>query len=246
MTYLLRASFSGRFFYGTQKQKGKPTLQGVFEDALEDLYQEKVKVSISSRLDRGVSAEDFAFSYVPKDSRLSPEKVAYVLSRRLAPEVVIRSAREVEDGFSVRYGMDYKVYRYALQRKRRPDLNPVAMPVRENFDFAAYKKAMLLFQGKHDFRSFSTPEGEEETHLSIDRITFEEAGDLFYTRIQAQSFLRYQIRFLVGAGILAAEGKVSFSLLKDLLEGKEGKYPKDKAWPEGLVLEKIHYPGIDD
>lgn len=246
MTYLIRISFSGATFYGTQKQNSKPSLQGAFERLLGEIYQVPVKVSISSRLDRFVSAEDFALSYVPKDDRLSPQKLAYVINRRLAPEVYVKSVQIVPDGFSVRYGMDYKIYRYALQKKPAPYLNPISLPVEEGFDFDSFQEGMLLFVGKHDFRSFSSPEGEENTVLTLDRITFEENGPLFYTRIQAKSFLRYQIRFLIGAGILYARKKITASLLTELLSGKEVPYPRTKVPGQGLVLEKISYPGLPD
>ena len=72
MKILIRISFLGTSFYGTQKQSDKKTIQGDFESLLSRVYDEKVKVTISSRLDRGVHALDFALTFdVLNDPQLS-------------------------------------------------------------------------------------------------------------------------------------------------------------------------------
>ena len=53
---LVRISFLGDKFYGTQKLKGLLTIQQLYEDALYNLTLKEIKVTISSRLDRYVSA----------------------------------------------------------------------------------------------------------------------------------------------------------------------------------------------
>ena len=60
---LVRISFLGDKFYGTQKLKSLLTIQQLYEDALYNLTLKEIKVTISSRLDRYVSALDFALSF---------------------------------------------------------------------------------------------------------------------------------------------------------------------------------------
>ena len=108
MNIFLRIAFNGATFYGTQKQKDKPTIQGLFEELLSKIYTVPVKVTISSRLDRFVSAMDFGLSFFSPSDRYSLDYLSYYLRRRLPSSVVLLSIEEKEDDFSARYSVKEK------------------------------------------------------------------------------------------------------------------------------------------
>lgn len=250
MVTFLRISFSGRNFYGTQKQPGKRTIQGLFEELLSRIYNQKIKVTISSRLDRGVNANDFGLSFTTPDSRVSAEHLQYYFRRALDRDVIVKEIRSVDDEeFSARYNCDYKRYLYLIQNQKNPNplfesftYHPAIKPLDPN----KVQEALALFEGNHDFRLFATPEGDENTLLTIDKTWFEEKDDILYLRFQGRNFLRYQVRFMVGAILSYCEGKLTLEGIQDLLQGKEVAYPKLKAEPEGLMLEEIHYPLFEE
>ena len=250
MVRFIRIAFSGRDFFGTQKQPQKRTIQGLFEHLLSQIYNEKVKVTISSRLDRKVNANDFGLSFSDPGKNISDSHLFYYLRRSLDEDVTLKEIRQLDnDTFSARYNADYKRYLYLLQNRMDPHpffSSFTYHPAYHPLDPLQVKQALSLFQGQHDFRAFATPEGEENTLLTIDSTSFEERGNDLYLRFQGRNFLRYQVRFMVGAILSHCEGKLSLDDIQSLLNGEERHLPKLKAEPQGLMLEQIHYPAFDD
>ena len=247
MKVLIRIAFYGKDYFGTQKQKKDKTIQGDFEESLSLIFNQEIKVTISSRLDRGVSALDYGISFsCPDGSNL--DHLKYFLQRRLGVDVLIKDVREVDEDFSARYSCLYKEYLYLIQlpEKRNPLLNPISYVPTFSISKEKIEEALSLFVGLHDFRAFSTPEGEENTIQSVDEIFVKERDGILYLHFKAKSFLRYQIRFMVGAALQYCRGKVSLETISNLLQGKEEKYPKLRAEPQGLLLKHIEYHDIQN
>lgn len=245
---IVRLSFIGRNLYGTQKQKDKETLQGIFEYVLTRLFQKNTKVLLCSRLDRMVNANDFVLAFDTDNEKESVDHLAYYLRRSLPLDIQIKYVKEVPASFHPRYDCLYKSYVYFLQNGE--DYNPLYVPVSsiqiKGFDVSKFKEALSLLPGAHDFRELATPEGEENTIIDLKKAELIEEGNNIFVRFAAKSFLRYQVRFMVGLCLQYANGYLSQEDIKTLLEGKEVKYPRLKAEPQGLTLEKICYPSIGD
>lgn len=250
MVTFIRVAFSGKAFYGSQKQPNKRTVQGVFEELLSKIYNSKIKVTISSRLDRGVNALDFAISYpTPKDTRITPSHLEYYINRATDSDIVIKEVREIDsETFSCRYDCAYKRYLYMIQNTKKPN------PLFESFTYSPkihlldekkIRDALSLFEGEHDFRSFASPEGDENTILTIRSCFLDVKNDIFYLRFEGRNFLRYQVRFMVGAILSYNDGKITLEKIKKLLNGENINFIKYKAEPQGLLLEKILYPQFD-
>ncbi len=247
MKYLIRIAFSGGAFYGTQRQKNHPTIQGVFEEKLSRIYNTPVAVTISSRLDRFVSALDFAMTFETDNTEITPSHLCYYLERCFSDDVVVKEVVPVPEEFSPRYDCRYKTYCYLIQNTERknPILSSLSYAPKGVLEVSKMREALSLFQGEHDFRHFSTPEGGENTHLILDKSSLCEKDGMLYLRFQSKAFLRYQVRFMVGAALLYAENKVTLATLSSFLEGKESRYIKYKAEGKGLYLERIFYPLLD-
>lgn len=244
MKIMIRMSFLGRNFYGTQRLKKDRTIQGEFERLLSKIYCQDVKVMISSRLDRFVNALDFAITYTPVDDRISFCGLSVFLTSQLSPEVVIKDIRYVDDDFSCRHHCNHKTYCYLIQNKKpmNPLLSSLSFMPKQLLDTEKAKEALNLFLGTHDFVRFSTPEGDENTTLTIDKVSLKEKDGMIYLRFQGKNFLRYQVRFMVGSVIRYAQGKMTLKQIQRLLEGFDPDYPRYKAEPQGLFLERISYP----
>ncbi|MFA6829751.1 MAG: tRNA pseudouridine(38-40) synthase TruA [Bacilli bacterium] len=247
MRIMIRIAFYGKNYYGTQRQVDKPTIQNAFEKALSRCYQSPVKVTICSRLDKDVNAYDFALTFDAINDNMSLEHLHYYLNRTLGKDIFIRKLQYVDETFSPRYDCDFKSYVYTIQNGKEinPLLNTIVYSPTAPLDITKITEAMDLFKGQHDFRAFSTPEGDENTILSIADTQVFQKGDLLFIRVISKSFLRYQVRFMVGAAIRHALDKLSLETISGLLEGQNLKYLKLKAEPQGLTLEEIHYLAID-
>ncbi len=244
MKIMIRISFLGRDFYGTQRLKNDRTIQGEFERLLSEIYCQEVKVLISSRLDRHVNALDFALTYTPVDERISFYGLSKFLSAHLSPEVIIKDICYVDDNFSCRHHCKCKTYCYLIQNVKpmNPLLSSLSYMPKTLLDVDKAREAIQLFQGHHNFVRFATPEGDEDTNLTIDKVSFTEKEGMLYLRFQGKNFLRYQVRFMVGSVIRCAQGKMSLDQIKRLLAGLDPDFPRYKAEPQGLYLESISYP----
>lgn len=243
MNVLIRFSFLGENFYGTQKQSDKPTIQGLFEDLLSRLYDTKVKVTIASRLDRSVNAFDFAINFLTPKETITLDHLSYYLRRSLPRDIFLKEVREVPESFSSRYSSLYKQYLYLIQNteEKNPLLNRFTYVPKGVLDSSKIKEALSVMEGKHDFRFFANLEEEKNTLLTLEKAWVEEKNGFLFLRFRAPSFLRYEVRFLVGAALSYEKNKISLATIQTLLEGKEAPYPKIKAEPQGLMLEHIEY-----
>lgn len=243
MNIFLRIAFNGATFYGTQKQKDKPTIQGLFEELLSKIYTVPVKVTISSRLDRFVSAMDFGLNFFSPSDRYSLDYLSYYLRRRLPSSVVLLSIEEKEDDFSARYSVKEKTYQYLIQNSGRvnPLFTPFSFVPRKKLDEEKRREALSLFPGIHDFSSFSVPEEDDQCILKLNKAARKQKNDRLILTFKGKSFLRYQIRCRVGACIQYQEGKLTKEEINAMLAGEERNYQKRKAEAKGLILIKTEY-----
>ncbi len=248
MNIFIRIAFYGGAFYGTQKQTRYKTIQGEFQDVLSRIYNTPIKVTISSRLDRGVSALDFGINFIAPERDFNLSYLAYYLSKTLDNTIHIKEVIQVSDEFSARYSMKNKTYIYLIQegKERNPLLStltyqPIIPPSKEKLE-----ECLSFFEGTHNFRYFSKPEKEDEnTILTIDETRLIERNGILFLCFKGKSFLRYQIRFLVGAALRYADARLSKETIEKLLSGENIPYQKLRAEPQGLILDNIYYPELD-
>lgn len=243
MNVLLRCAFLGENFYGTQKQPDRKTVQGEFERALSRIYDQEIKTVISSRLDAKVNALDFALSFhVDKDLPL--ERLRYYLRRTLDRDIFLREVRSVPEDFSARFSCKGKTYLYRIQNgpERNPLYNRYSFSPIRILDEEKMAEGGQLFVGKHDFRFFASPEKEgENTNLELRSFRLTHEGPFLELRFEGPSFLRYQVRFLVGSLISLSENRITTETIRKLLQGTEVPFRKYKAPGEGLTLERLEY-----
>ena len=248
MNILVRIAYYGQSFYGSQKQPNYVTIQGLFEKVLSRIYDEKIKITICSRLDRGVHAFDFAFSFKPSRDDITLSHLKYYLIRSVPNDIFIKDVVQVADDFSPRYDCLSKQYLYLIQNReiRNPIYNPFSYSPAKPLNIDLIKSTLSLFQGEHNFVCFSSPEGDENTILTIDKVSFEDDNGILSLRFIGKSFLRYQVRFMVGACISVALSRITLNQVFEMLKGIPNTKTKYKAEPQGLILEHIEYPNLID
>jgi tRNA pseudouridine38-40 synthase len=107
--------------------------------------------------------------------------------------------------------------------------------------------------GCHDFRSFqasgcaagSTVRTVYKIDIvdtdSIRFLDFLLHGNFIIFRFEADAFLRYMVRNMVGTLIEVGVEKLLPSQIKDIIDAKDRKKAGPTAPPQGLFLEKIYY-----
>src|SRR5258705_8599449 len=113
-TLKLLVAYDGTAFHGWQTQPGQRTVQGVIEEALENVLDgERPRITGAGRTDAGVHARGQVAS-LRCDSPLPARAFAPLLNRRLPPDVRIRRAAEAAPDFHARHSARARAYAYRV------------------------------------------------------------------------------------------------------------------------------------
>lgn len=235
-------AYDGTEFAGFQRQPAQRTVQGVLETALAGLYGQPVTVRGAGRTDAGVHACGQVVSWTAPGV-VPPERVAAALAGKLPADVALRESQAADDGFDPRRQARARVYRYRLVEDRWAD------PLRDRFvtrvapglDGALLSAAAETLVGDHDFRSLCTVEPDEPTRRTLESVSVSADGALWTVEWRAKSFLRKQVRCMMGVLLATARGHVPSELVEELLAGRPWPPRVAVAPPQGLVLERVEY-----
>ncbi len=237
-------SYDGTAFNGYQVQPGQRTVQGVLEKALTKVHKGKfVKVISSGRTDAGVHAIGQVFHF-DTDFSIPEEKWPVVLNSILPDEVVIVSAKYVQDDFHARYSVKQKQYRYKvmLGERRSPFTRDFSLYYPYQLDLEAIQIAAHYFIGEHDFTSFcSTKTDKEDKVRTIHNIKVEQ-DDLELTfSFTGNGFLYNMVRIIVGTLLEVGSGRKKPEEIPVILNKRDRKAAGKTAAAHGLYLWQVQY-----
>ncbi len=233
-------SYDGSRFEGFQSQKHtKNTVMGHLARALENLGVQSQIVG-SGRTDKGVHATAQVIHFdLPKFWRL--EKFQRHFSRSLGPFIQLRHIRIVDENFHARFSAKTRGYRYIFsQKKTTPFQNGYLLHI-SDLDTTAIASALKLFEGTHDFSYFmKTGSDTKSTVRTITKTVSYEYEELFVVYIEANGFLRAQVRMMVDFLIKISKKELT---QKDLLAqlNKEARISTTLAPPNALYLCRVVY-----
>lgn len=243
-SFFLLICFNGLDYYGSQKQpRGRKTIQGEIEKALDEIYHRPIKAKMVSRLDGQVSARRFGVGFEAEET-ISPAHLPYVLNRALPEDIRVLKSYKVLKDDSPRYEAEMKTYEYTLGLAF-PDPLTDQMVYHPSFKFdkEIFKKIMLLYKGQHDFSCFYSPadkDGEMPFKI-IEDVYFKEDSKYLKSYIVGHAFGRYQIRYLVGTAYMVACGRLEEDDVVKMLAGEKKTKLSFKAPSHALVLDDVTY-----
>lgn len=238
-------AYDGTDFAGFQRQPDGAgrTVQGELERALADQYGQRVTVHGAGRTDAGVHARGQVIAFYVGE-QIPAERVAQALSGRLPRDIGVRQSSVAPPGFDPRRHALSRVYRYTLveDRLREPLRDRFTTRVRPGLDVARMIAAGEALLGAHDFGQFCADEEPgKNTRRTLSRLSWSRTGELLTVELEAQSFLRKQVRCIMG--VLLAVGRRQFGpeLVGSMLAGEPRPPQVAVAKPYGLVLERVVY-----
>ena len=252
MKIFLEISYLGSAYCGYQVQPNADTVQGRLNAAARELFGYECDVVGCSRTDSGVHANMFCATLSKRgDTGIEcdiPElAIPFALGRFLPNDIVVKSARYVDEAFHPRYDVKKKEYIYKIYTSKLPDpflYGRVWHYPREIDDGAVAKmnEAARNFVGKHDFSSFMA---SGSSVASTEREVFEaevtKEGDIVVFRVSADGFLYNMVRIMTGTLIGVAEGKFTPEDIPEIIASVDRKRAGQTAPPEGLYLNKVYY-----
>jgi tRNA pseudouridine38-40 synthase len=245
-TARLLISYDGSRFAGWSAQPGQRTVQAEVEGAIERIVGELVELTVAGRTDAGVHALGQVASFV--HARDLPDRPTERLNAVLPHDVAVLKAEPAPDGFDARRSATARVYRYRVL------VSPIRDPFEERralwwrypVERELLDAAAAAVVGTHDFTAFTPTQTE---HVLFDRTVEacaweQERENLLALRIEAKSFMRNQVRVLVGTMLEVGGGSRSLDEFTALLGGAPRDAAGETAPPHGLYLSAVRYPDI--
>ena len=243
-TFRLTIAYDGSRFAGWARQAGQRTVQGAVEEACgRILGGTDVELTVAGRTDAGVHATGQVASF--SLDRDPPDRLAERLNAVLPRDVVVLAADRAPDGFDARGDARSRAYLYRVLASplRNPFEEGRALWWRYPVDRAALDACAKTVLGKHDFTAFTPTQTEHvlfERHVTACRWEAERP-ELLAMEIEAPSFMRNQVRVLVGTMLEVAGGRRSVEDFRNLLAGAPRDRAGETAPPHGLYLVAVRY-----
>ena len=243
MRYRIDFSYDGTNFNGYQLQPNLRTVQNELEKAVSYLNrQTHTSVQSSGRTDKGVHAlNQVAHFDLEIDTTL--DKIKRGLNSNLPEDIHIIKVSKVSDDFHARFSAKKKeyVYRINVGEYNPMDRNYIYQYNRP-LDINLMKKAIKYFEGTHDFTSFVSTEDERENKVrTIIKTDIKEKKDIIEISFQADGFMKYQVRNMVGLLIAIGNNKKEVSDVEKIIDAKDRTKSVKTAAAEGLYLKKVWY-----
>jgi tRNA pseudouridine38-40 synthase len=209
--FRLDLEYVGTRYSGWQIQKNARTVQGALHEAVREVAKRPDFDSYGAgRTDAGVHALQ-QVAHLDLETRLAPESLRRALNDELPADVNLLRASRVTRRFHARHSALARSYLYQIARRRTAFGKPFVWWIKDPLDASAIAAAARVFEGLHDFASYSEPRGakgdagERETRVRIERVEVVEAGDLLLLRVLGSHFLWKMVRRMVG--VLAEVGR---------------------------------------
>lgn len=241
-------AYKGTNYAGWQIQPKKRTIEGEIERVLSEIFNCEINIVGSGRTDAGVHALGQVFHFDVDSLSLDLDRIRYSANKMLPKDIDLRSLEVVEDSFHSRYNATEKVYRYSICfMEKLPILSDVVYVCPQPTDIDLLMEALMKFKGQHNFQNLTSKEEDFDNFVrEIYDIRFEVEEDDFSVLFTGNGFMRYQIRYMVGAALAVAWGKEDISYIDELLDdSKERKIISYKAPGQGLMLVGVNYSLIN-
>ena len=233
-------AYDGSLFQGSQKQPNGLTVENKLLKAFKEINIE-TSIILSGRTDKEVHATGQVFNCMIPAFWTDFKKLKEVLNRNLPSSIKINKISKVDDDFHSRFHAKKRVYRYIITTKPTNPFNDKFITYVKNVDEELLKTAIKEFIGVFDFKYFhKTGSDKDLTKREIFDTAFYKYKDIYVFKFTANSYLRSQIRLMVGFLLAINDKKQTIENLRKQLRVEDHIF-KLPAKANGLYLAKIKY-----
>ncbi|MBT8358114.1 MAG: tRNA pseudouridine(38-40) synthase TruA [Desulfobacterales bacterium] len=242
--FKITIEYDGTCYHGWQRQKNEQTIQQEIEKAVLTMTGKKISLTASGRTDAGVHALGQVANF-HCDSQLSPQEFQNGINSLTKDDIVIISCDRVDENFHARFDAKSKTYHYQILNRTLPAAinRQYAWHIKKKLDLDAMRLALSHIIGTHDFKAF---EGTGSPRPHTNRCIFkadilEQDNGLIVIQIEADGFLRFMVRNIVGTVADVGLGKITSSVFKKILLAKDRSMAGATAPSNGLFLMQVKY-----
>ena len=242
--FKITIEYDGTRYHGWQRQKTDRTIQEEIEKAVLTITGQQVSLTGSGRTDAGVHAYGQVANFKCETS-LGPQDLFRGLNSLTDADIVIRGCEEADASFHARYDVKSKSYVYKILN--RPDPAAIgrqyAWHIRKKLNLEAMRTSSAHLIGSRDFKAF---EGAGSPRAHTTRTVFkaslvEDPDGYLAFEIEADGFLRFMVRNIVGTLVDVGLGKISPADFEGILESKDRDQAGATAPAHGLFLKNVNY-----
>ncbi len=243
--FVLVVEYDGTRYHGFQWQAAVPTVQAEMERAINKLCGPSSRGMAASRTDAGVHARAQVLSFWAK-SEMDTGVLIKGLNYYLPRDVAVKAAYKVDSSFNVSRDALSREYCYYLLNSgtRSPFSEVFALFVPQALDIEAMSQACQMMCGEHDFISFATAlDDGQSTVRHVYDAEIDRKGEFIIFHVEANSFLRHQIRNTMGLLLRLGLGKIGIMDFRGIMEAKQQGLAGPTAPARGLCLTRVNYAG---
>ncbi|MET8261597.1 tRNA pseudouridine(38-40) synthase TruA [Micromonospora sp. NPDC005205] len=246
----LDVSYDGTDFSGWAPQPTRRTVAGVLVETLDLVLGvgTATGLTVAGRTDAGVHATgQVCHVDLPVDVwRQHEGRLLRRLARLLPADVRVRAMTEVPADFDARFSATFRRYEY-----RVTDAPFGAEPLRRHevlawpkpLDLASLNAAATGLVGEHDFAAYCRRKEHATTLREVTRLEWRRDPDgILVATVQADAFCQAMVRSLVGAMLVAGDGRRPVEWPGTLLTQRERSSEVTVAPARGLTLVAVGYP----
>ncbi len=244
MNFKLVIEYDGTRFYGWQRQKNKPTIQGEIERLLSIILNREIKIHGSGRTDAGVHARA-QVAHFQAETHMAPASIKKSINSMMRHPIVIHECVEVPADFHAQYSVKSKEYRYYILNRPEPCAigRDFSWHVSTPLDIDQMNQCSRFLLGIHDFKAFeNTGSPRSTTVREIYSAQWSSpATDRLVFSISASGFLKNMVRNIVGTLKDAGQGKLTPQEFKTILATCHRPLAGATAPARGLFLHNVVY-----
>ncbi len=236
--------YDGGGYHGWQIQPGVRTIQQVVEEAIQRITQHPSRLTPAGRTDAGVHALQ-QVAHFHTSSRLDPDTLQRALNALLPEDIRILLAQEVEWSFHARFSALGKRYEYRIWNDRVASAfqHRYSWNLSSPLDLQAMEEASRFIKGRHDFSSFRSSNCDANNPIrEVIDCGWRREGPLLVFWIEANAFLKYMVRSIVGTLVEVGLGKRAPEEIPCILMRKDRAAAGMTAPARGLFLTSVRYP----
>ena len=243
--YQILIEYVGINFIGWQIQSKGNSIQKLIQNKISKLLKEKISLIGSGRTDKGVNAWGQSAHFDTKKKIINVKKFIQSLNFFLNQKLIsITEIKKRNLNFHARYSAKERIYEYIILNRIAPpslDKNKV-WHIRKKLDLEIMKKGAKKLLGTHDFSTFRASNCYSKSPIrTIKKINIKRINKKIVIQFKSKSFLRNQVRSMVGCLKYLGEKKWSLKKFTEVFKSKKRTLCAPPAPSHGLFLEKVIY-----
>jgi len=243
--YQICIEYVGTNFIGWQIQKKGNSVQKFVQSVISKIVKKEVSIVGSGRTDAGVHAWGQSAHFECEKKIINSDKFIKSLNFFLnKKQISITTLKKRNSNFNARYSAKERIYEYVIINRLAPPSieRNRAWHIRKKLDLEMIKKGAKKLSGTYDFSTFRASNCYSKSPIrTLKKIKVKRLNEKITIQFKSKSFLRNQVRSMVGCLKYLGEKKWSLKKFESVFKSKKRKLCAPPAPAHGLYLLKVNY-----